>query len=183
MEHDGELPPSEGHSTAVNISTPPGGFTEKAEVLDICALVGDEEDMLRMVPYGPVGSAGDAGTNFYTGNCNRSTEDNGHYVFFVDAVGNVYTGCDCNENGVIDEDGMENVSDYSGNCSPDSKAGDDVPVPGYEYKMGWWDTYGGLFKIFFALLFPPIFVICIYFILPKESEAPKDDNDSDVSRE
>jgi hypothetical protein len=129
VEHDGELPPTEGQATAVDMSYLPSysdTFAEKAEVLDICSLVGENEDMLRLVPDGCMGSAGDANTNFYTGICNRSTEDNGHYVFFVDAVGNVFTGCDCNENGVIEEDGMENVSTYSGNCSPDSKAGAEV---------------------------------------------------------
>jgi type IV pilus assembly protein PilA len=119
VEHNGQLPPSEGAGTAVNISTPPGGFVQDAEVLDICTLVGEQEDMLRTVPDGCMGATGDAGSNFYAGPCNRSTEDNGHYVFFIDNVGNVYTGCDCDEDGTIEEaaGGVENVSEYSGNCT------------------------------------------------------------------
>ena len=176
--HDGELPPTEGTSTAVNISAPPGSFVEKAEVLDICSLVREKEDYLRTVPDGCMGDSGDAGTNFYTGNCTRISEEDGHYVFFMDAVGNVYTGCDCNENGRIEEDGKENVSAYSGNCSPDSAAGDDV----WLYKEpGWWDTYGNLFAFVFTPIFLMIYFVFMYFIFSKKGAVPKDD-DSGVNR-
>ena len=121
VEHDGQLPSTEGPVTAVNITNQSGGFVEKAEVIDICSLVGESVDMLRSVPDGCMGSSGETNTNFYTGNCSRSTEENGHYIFFMDpredVWWNLYTGCDCNENGVIEEDGMENVSQYSGNCT------------------------------------------------------------------
>jgi hypothetical protein len=117
IENDGELPPTEGTTTMINISNYWGFCAQDCQVLDICSLVREGVDYLRTVPYSLMGSTGDAGTNFYTGNCTRSTEENGHYIFFVDSEGNVYTGCDCNENGVIEEDGMENVSEYSGNCT------------------------------------------------------------------
>ena len=70
-----------------------------------------------------MGNTGDHYTNFYAGGCNRSTPSNGHYIFFLDSLGNVYTGCDCNEDLSISEDGFENVSAFSGNCSFASAAG------------------------------------------------------------
>lgn len=122
VEHNGQLPdteniPGQDVGTNLNISTPPGGFVEKAAVLDICQLVGDQEDMLRTVPDGCHGSTGTSGTNFYAGPCNRSTEDDGHYVFYLDQVGNVYTACNCDGLGALTEDGADNVSAYSGNCT------------------------------------------------------------------
>lgn len=126
LEHDSQLPPTEGQATAINISHDQNELVTNAEVLDICSVFAIFPNKLKSVHYITMGSAGLSGTNFYTGSCNRPTNDNGHYVFFVDLEGNLYTGCDCNENGRIEEDGMENVSAFSGNCSSNSNAGPDV---------------------------------------------------------
>ena len=176
VKHEGLLPPTEGQATAVNFSLGQDHYVQKAEVLDICSIVGKSaEAMLRIVPAGPMGTAGDVGTNFYTGNCTRSTEEDSHYVFFVDTMGNVYTGCDCNENGRIEEDGMENVSQYSGNCSPDSKAGADV-WPDIESSASWWPL--PVFPIIIVGVFViPSFVAVVIYIKRRRKQQMAEPNE------
>ena len=111
VSHNGELPPHEG-SYNVNVV----GY---CYIIDICSLVGDsDEGLMRAIPEGCLGEKGDSGTNFYSGNCNRSTDENGHYVWLVDNKGNIYSVCDVNDDGMISEDGAENADGLHDNIWP-----------------------------------------------------------------
>ena len=103
-DHNGERPPHEStYNIAIN-----GHEHIQCDVIDICALVSNHEDMLRVVPDGCYGEKGEVDTNFYSGECDNG-DFWGEYVWLMDDEGQVYTtwiGELCDENNA---DGYQGV--------------------------------------------------------------------------
>ena len=105
VDHNGELPPYQG-TMIVTVPQYQGWFEVECYILDICSIVGQGE-LLRDVPYGCYGDAGEVNTNFYSGDCDNPSE--GYYIWVIDSTGNVYSTCvgdDCDAN---NKDGFQGV--------------------------------------------------------------------------
>jgi hypothetical protein len=104
-DHNGELPPHQG---TYDISS--YRYNESValtcDVIDICSLIGGM-DLLRAVPDGCYGEKGEAGTNFYSGECDNP--NNCDYIWLMDEVGNVYSTCIGDKCDANNEDGYQYV--------------------------------------------------------------------------
>jgi len=75
-----------------------GTGTIDADVFDICAIVGTG-GLLRTVPDGCARLPGADNDNFDVGDCSPSGL--GHYIWVIDAAGNVFSVCDENLDGTL----------------------------------------------------------------------------------
>lgn len=118
-DSQGERPP---HSGTYNVVVSNEVDTITCDILDVCSLVNVSlpTDIILRGLWGGcfLGERGDAGTNFYSGECDNDP-CLGSYVFVMDEFGEVYSVCDVDGDGVIAEDGIENYDGYSGNSSED----------------------------------------------------------------
>jgi hypothetical protein len=81
-------------------------------IIDICQIVSKSSgDLLRTFPDGCASLNGSNNDNCDGYNCS-GCDPFFFYVWVVDEEGEVYSVCDVNEDGVIAEDGIENVDGY-----------------------------------------------------------------------
>jgi prepilin-type N-terminal cleavage/methylation domain-containing protein len=85
------------------------------DIISICQIVGDPaEDLLRTVPECIAQTPGNSSDNFDDGNCviPATASGLGHYIWVVDVAGNVYSVCDEDLDGNLDENGAtSNISE------------------------------------------------------------------------
>ena len=107
-DHDGERPPHEGN---YNISVSDYGYKE-CDVINICSLIRSLDwkrpEALPNVPDGCYGDKGEAGTNFYSEECDNSSWA-GEYVWLMDGEGQVYSTCIGNLCDANNADGYQGV--------------------------------------------------------------------------
>jgi len=94
VDHVGEPPPI---IKSLKVTT--GAGTKDANVFDMCAIVGMYGG-LSSVPDGCARLSGAADDNFDNGGCSPAGTGH-HYVWVVDAAGNVFSACDENLDGVL----------------------------------------------------------------------------------
>jgi len=104
-DHNGERPPHQG-TYDITCYKYNESVALTCDIIDICSLVGDM-DLLRTVPHGCYGENGEAGTNFYSGQCDNP--EDGDYVWLMDEEGTVYSTCIGDKCDANNEDGYQGV--------------------------------------------------------------------------
>ena len=94
VDNVGQLPPT---MKSHQVST--GALTIGASVFDICAVLGTQGGLIS-VPDGCARLPGADDDNFDKGGCSP-TGTGQHYVWLVDAAGNVFSACDEDLDGVL----------------------------------------------------------------------------------
>ena len=157
-DHDGERPP---HAGTYNITTADNGYN-LCDVIDICSLIGYANG-LRNIPDGCYGEKGEAGTNFYSGEC-ENYEEAGEYVWLMDDIGNVYSTCmgsDCEAN---------NADGYQGAWYGYARLN-----PPYNWWSEHWKGAAALIAITVLVFFISLFFCIRYSTRHQPTDKPTDE--------
>lgn len=122
--HNGSLPSCEDTPFNVNFTYSNASTVSiTCQVVDLCSLIGTGQ-LLRTVPDGLYGNSSQEHTNFYNSSnvyyedgCKNPLNDWGHYIYLIDSIGNVYSICDENRDGVYNSsdrvDGLHPIGKYA----------------------------------------------------------------------
>jgi hypothetical protein len=106
VDNMGQLPPA---IKSLKVNT--GAITIDASIFDICAIVGAQGGLIS-VPDGCARLPGAANDNFDNDGCVPTGVDH-HYVWVVDAAGNVFSVCDENLDGALSGSELDDGFHYN----------------------------------------------------------------------